>query len=178
MLLNGAANAQARIQSTVSALPASPPIAISISVAINAGSAQSLGNVIDNVANNFPTSVTITLTWELHPSTANVQVIGYFASPAAAMSSGPVSIPSSWIKGRVLTPGITGAPTVFTAFTQNAMGGIGSVGGSLSLMTQSILGYSMTGSTTIDLELQLDLVGLLLTPGRYTGTLNIRAVTQ
>ena len=31
---------------------------------------------------------------------------------------------------------------------------------------------------TIDLELQLDLVGRVLTPGAYSGTLNIRAVTQ
>lgn len=178
VLLNGGARAQGGIQSTVSAMPGTPPTTSSISVAVNAGSVQSLANVTDNVVNNFPSPVTITLTWELHPSTANVQVIGYFATPTAAMTSGPVSIPAAWIKGRVLTPGVTGAPTSFTAFTQNAAGGVGSMGGSLPLMTQSILGYSKTGSRTIDLELQLDLVGRALTPGKYTGTLNIRAVTQ
>lgn len=153
-------------------------MASSISVAVTAGAVQSLANVTDNVVNNFPTPVTITLTWELHPSTANVQVIGYFANPSLAMASGPVGIPSSWIKGRVLTAGVTGAPTTFTAFTQNAVGGVGTAGGSLALMTQPILGYSKTGSKTIDLELQLDLVGRVLTPGSYTGTLNIRAVSQ
>jgi hypothetical protein len=178
VLVASAASAQPGVQSTVSALPASPALASSISVVVNAGAVQSLGNVTDNVANNFPTPVTITLSWELHPSTANVHVIGYFANPASAMTSGPVGIPSSWIKGRVLTTDVSGAPTTFTAFTQNAVGGVGSAGGSLSLMTQPILGYSKTGSRTIDLELQLDLVGRVLTPGTYTGTLNIRAVTQ
>ena len=45
-------------------------------------------------------------------------------------------------------------------------------------MTVPVLGYSKTGTKTIDLELQLDLVGRVLAPGNYTGTLNIRAVTQ
>lgn len=177
-LLASAARAQPAVQSIVSAVPGSPAIESSISVAVSAGAVQSLGNITDNVVNNFPTPVTITLTWELHPSTAHVRVIGYFANPALAMASGPVGIPSSWIKGRVLTADVTGAPTTFTPFIQNAIGGVGSAGGSLSLMTQSILGHSKTGSQTIDLELQLDLVGRVLTPGNYSGTLNIRAVTQ
>lgn len=179
LLLTGALGAQAGVQSTVGTVTAATTAAASsISVAVTAGAVQSLGNVTDNVVNNFPSPVTITLTWDLHPSTAHVQVIGYFATPAAAMVSGPVSIPSSWIKGRVMTPDITGAPTTFTAFAQNPIGGVGTAGGSLSLMTQLVLGYSKAGSTTIDLELQLDLVGRVLTAGNYTGTLNIRAVTQ
>jgi hypothetical protein len=177
-LISSAANAQPGVQSTVSAVPASPAIASSISVAIGAGAVQSLGNVTDNAANNFPTPVTVTVSWELHPSTGNLRVIGYFVNPAAAMASGPVGIPSSWIKGRVLTAGAAGAPTTFTAFTQGVVGGVGSTGGSLSLMTIPILGNNKTGSRTINLDLQLDLVGRVLTPGNYAGTLNIRAVTQ
>ena len=178
VLLNGAASAQTGVRSTVAAVSMSAVMESSISVTVTAGAAQSLANVTDNIANNFPTPVSITLTWDLHPSTANVRLMGYFANPAAAMASGPAGIPSSWIKGRVLTAGIVGAPTTFTAFTQNAVGGVGTAGGSLSLMTQTILGNSKTGSKTIDLELQLDLVGRVLTPGSYAGTLNIRAVTQ
>lgn len=149
-----------------------------ISLAVNAGAVQTIASVTDNVVNSFPTPVTITLSWDLHPSTANVQVIGYFANPAMAMSSGSLGIPSGWIKGRVLTAEVVGAPTSFTPFTQNAVGGIGTTGGSLALMTQPVLGYSKSGSKTIDLELQLDLVGRVLAAGTYTGTLNIRAVTQ
>jgi hypothetical protein len=153
-------------------------MASSISVTVSAGAIQSLPGVADNAPNSFPTPVSITLTWDLHPSTGTVRVIGYFANPAAAMSSGPVDVPSSWIAGRVLTPDVTGAPATFTPFTQTAVGGVGTPGGSLSLMTQSILGYSRAGTKTIDLQLQLDLTGRVLTPGTYTGTLNIRAVTQ
>src|SRR5688572_15609472 len=86
--------------------------------------------------------------------------------------------PSSWIKGRVLTTDVTSAPTTFSPFTQGTVGGVGTAGGSLTLMAVPVLGYSKTGTKTIDLELQLDLVGRVLAPGNYTGTLNIRAVTQ
>ena len=178
LLLTRAAPAQTGVQSTVTTLPAAAAAATSISIAVHAGAIQSLGNVTDNVANNFPSPVTIMLTWDLHPSTANVQVIGYFAVPAAAMVSGPVGIPSSWIKGRVLTTDVTSAPTTFSPFTQGTVGGVGTAGGSLTLMAVPVLGYSKTGTKTIDLELQLDLVGRVLAPGNYTGTLNIRAVTQ
>jgi hypothetical protein len=179
MLLIGVTGAQASVQSTVSALPTvSATIAGSIAVSVNAGTLQALGNVSDNVANSFPSPVSISLTWDLHPATGAVHVIGYFSNPAAAMNSGPASIPSSWLEGRVLTAGVQDAPTTFTAFTQNAVGGVGIVGGSLLLATQPILGYSKTGTLTFDLELQLDLTGRVLTPGAYSGTLNIRAVTQ
>ena len=74
----------------------------SISISVGSGATQVLGNVIDNAPNDFPTPVSITLTWDLHPLTGSVQVLGYFTNPAAAMASGPVSIPLSWLKGRVL----------------------------------------------------------------------------
>ena len=178
-LLSGVASAQARVQSTVSAIPtAAAAAAGSVAISIDAGAIQSLGNITENAANNFPTPVSITLSWDLHPSTGSVQVVGYFTDPTAAMSSGPASIPSSWIKGRVMTPGALGAPTTFTAFTQNGVGGVGTAGASLSLLTQPVLGYSKAGTQTISLELQLDLVGRVISAGAYSGTLNIRAVTQ
>jgi hypothetical protein len=179
MLLSGVASAQASVQSTVSAIPTvSAALAGSIAVSVDAGAIQALGNVSDNVVNSFPSPVSVTLTWDLHPSTGAVQVIGYFSDPGAAMVSGPELIPSSWLKGRVLTAGVQGAPTTFTAFTQNAVGGVGIPGGSLSLATQPILGYSKAGTLTFDLELQLDLTGRVLAAGTYGGVLNIRAVTQ
>ena len=178
-LFTGVASPQARVLSTVSSLPAvAAAAANAISVSVGSGAVQSLASVTDNTPNTFPTPVSITLTWDLHPSTGSVQVLGYFANPAAAMASGPVSVPSSWLRGRVLTAGTPGAPTSFTAFTQNGVGGIGTAGGSLTLATQPVLGYSKTGTLTFDLQLQLDLTGRVLTPGSYSGTLNIRAVTQ
>lgn len=179
-LLSGVVSGQASVHSTVSTLPtfAAAAAATGISISVGSGAVQSLGNVTDNTTNNFPTPVSITLTWDLHPSTASIQVIGHFANASTAMTSGPVSIPSSWIRGRVLTPGIANAPTTFTAFTQNATGGVGSPGGSLTLASQPVLGYSKTGTLTFDLQLQLDLTGRSLSAGSYSGTLNIRAVTQ
>ena len=179
-LLSGVVSAQASVHSTVSTLPtfAAAAAATGISISISSGAVQSLGNVTDNTTNDFPTPVSITLTWDLHPSTGSIQVIGYFANASAAMTSGPVSIPANWIKGRVLTAGVNSAPTTFTPFTQNAVGGVGSTGASLTLASQLVLGYSKTGTRTFDLQLQLDLTGQSLSAGSYSGTLNIRAVTQ
>ena len=178
-LLPGAASSQAKVLSTVSSSPmVAAAAAGAISVNIASGAIQSLPGVVDNAPNNFPSTVGITLTWDLAPSTGSVQVIGYFSNPTVAMTSGPVSIPSSWIRGRVLTAGVPGAPTAYTAFTQSGAGGVGSAGGSLLLIGQPILGYSKTGSLTLDLQLQLDLTGRTLAAGSYSGTLNIRAVTQ
>lgn len=178
-LLTRVASPQARVQSTVSMIPAvAAAAANAISVSVSAGATQTLASVTDNVPNTFPSPVSITLTWDLVPSTGSVQVLGYFVDPTAAMRSGSVSIPSSWLKGRVLTAGMPAAPTSYTAFTQNGVGGVGTAGGSLSLVTQPVLGYSKTGTLTFDLQLQLDLTGRVLTPGSYSGTLNIRAVTQ
>jgi len=178
-LLPGAASSQAKVLSTVSAAPMAVTAAAgAISVNIASGAIQSLSGVVDNAPNNFPSTVGVTLTWDLAPSTGAVQVIGYFSNPTVAMTSGPVSIPSSWIRGRVLTAGVPGAPTAYTAFTQSGAGGVGSAGGSLLLASQPILGYSKTGSLTLDLQLQLDLTGRTLAAGSYSGTLNIRAVTQ
>jgi hypothetical protein len=179
VLLPGAVRSQAKVLSTVSPTQAVAAAATgSISVNIAAGAIQSLNAIVDNTPNNFPSTVGISLTWDLTPSTGSVQVIGYFSNPAGAMTSGPVSIPSSWIRGRVLTAGVPGAPTTFTAFTQSGAGGVGSAGGSLLLFSQPILGYSKTGTLAVDLQLQLDLTGRSLAAGSYSGTLNIRAVSQ
>jgi len=78
----------------------------------------------------------------------------------------------------VTTAGISGAPAAFTAFTNNAVGGVGTAGGSLTLLAEAITGANKSASRTFDLALQLDLTGQTTTPGTYTGTLNLRAVTQ
>ena len=83
------------------------------------------------------------------------------------------------MKGKVTTVGAPGAPAAFTAFTSNAVGGVGTAGGSLTLFTETDhRGEQGRPSRTIDLALQLDLTGQTTTPGTYSGTLNLRAVTQ
>ena len=87
---------------------------------------------------------------------------------------------SAW--DRAASPGApapTSYPAVFTAFTQNAVGGIGTAGGSLRLFSINITGANKTVTRTDNLNLQIDLTGAaILPPGTYSGTLNIEAVTQ
>ena len=107
--------------------------------------------------------------------------MAYFTNPASAMASGPISIPSSWMKGRVAAAAgqnLQNMPATYTAFTQSGIGGVGTAGGSLRLFTLPVLGYSKAGTVTANLDLQLDLTGRVLSAGTYSGTLTIRAVTQ
>ena len=181
-LLTGVAIAQPRIQSTVNPVPeVSAALAGSLSISVTSGATQSLGSVTDNTPNNFPSPISIALTWDLLPQTGSVEVVGYFANPSAAMVSGPVSIPSGWMKGRVSAAAgqnLQNMPATYTAFSQSAIGGVGTAGGSLRLFSLPVLGYSKSGTVTANLDLQLDLTGQTLSAGTYSGTLTIRAVSQ
>lgn len=146
-----------------------------LTLLVNSGSTQSLFGLSDGVPNTFATPVSITTTWDLHPSVGSMSVVAYFTAPTQALTNGADAVPAAWMKGRM----VTGTPVTFTAFTQNAVSGTGTAGGSLLLYSLSIKGNNRTGSRTDNLELQLDLTGQApLTPGTYSGTLNIRAVAQ
>lgn len=154
-----------------------------LTMGVISGAAQTLGTLTDNTTNNFPTPVVIQTQWDLNPGqTGSVNLIGWFATPSQALTNGVgTNIPSSRMKGK-LTPGApapTSFPATFTAFTQNAVGGIGTAGGSLRLFQMNISGANKTQTRTDNLSLQLDLTGAgVLPPGTYSGTLNIEAVTQ
>ena len=145
-----------------------------LTVGVLSGMVQNLPNVADNALNTWPTPVVIITQWNVNPGQTNtVDLMAYFTTPAQALV-GSVSIPSSRLRGRMAT----GLPVAFTAFTQNAVGGIGAAGGSLRLFSQAITGINKNSSRTDNLNLQLDLTAMTLAPGSYSGTLNIRAVTQ
>jgi hypothetical protein len=149
----------------------------SLSVTIASGSVQTISALADNAVNTFPTAVAITTQWDVNPGQINsISLVGYFTTPSQALTGGAVSIPSSRVLGRVTT----GLPTTFTPFTQAAVAGAGTAGGSLVLFGENITGTNKGSLTRTDnLELQLDLVGFPDLPvGTYTGTLNIRAVAQ
>jgi hypothetical protein len=154
-----------------------------LTMGVVSGAAQTLASLTDNTMNDFPTPVVIQTQWDLNPGqTGSVNVIGWFSTPSQALSNGAgTNIPSSRMKGK-LTPGApapTSFPATFTAFTQNAFGGIGSAGGSLRLFQINITGSNKTQTRTDNLSLELDLTGAgVLPPGTYSGTLNIQAVTQ
>jgi hypothetical protein len=147
-----------------------------LSVTVTSGAVQSIASLTDNAVNNFPTPVVITTGWDVNPGQTNtVNLMAYFTAPAQALSGGSTQIPSSRVLGRVTT----GLPVAFTAITQNAVGGVGTAGGSLRLFAQNITGANKKTSRTDNLDLEINLVGFpTLAPGTYSGTLNLRAVTQ
>ena len=169
------AAAQSGLASAVATVSLTATKTSGVSVSITSGAAQSLASVADGAVNTFATPVGITTTWDLHPSTGSLSLVAYFSTPAQALANGTSYIASSLVKGRVTT----GTPTTFTAFTQNGLGAAGTTGGSLRLFTLNINGANRRSSRTDNLELQLDLTGQpALAAGTYSGTLNIRAVTQ
>jgi hypothetical protein len=170
--------AQAGLMSNIETVSLSAVKSASLTVTVNSGATQSIASITDNAVNNFPSAVNITTSWDINPSASAVTLVGYFANAAAALSNGSFDLATSLVKGRVTPAGAPGAPASFTAFTQNAVGGVGTAGGSLTLFSETITGANTKSSRTIDLELQLDLTGQTTTPGTYNGTLNLRAVTQ
>jgi hypothetical protein len=148
-----------------------------LSVSVTSGSVQTIAAVQDNVVNSFPTPVAITTQWDVNPGQVNnISLVAYFTTPSQALVGGTVQIPSSRVLGRMST----GLVTTFTAFTQAAVAGAGTDGGSLRLFSENISGPNKGAITRTDnLDLQLNLVGFPDLPvGVYTGTLNIRAVAQ
>ena len=172
------ASAQAGLTSNPATVSLSVDKATSLTVAVNSGGTQTIASITDNATNNFPSAVNITTSWDVNPTAASVTLVSYFSSATAALSNGSFNIATSSVKGRVTTAGAPGAPASFTAFTQSGAGGVGTAGGSLTLFSETITGANKKSSRTIDLELQLDLTGQTTTPGTYTGTLNLRAITQ
>ncbi len=147
-----------------------------LTVIVASGAVQSIPSLTDNALNSFPAPVVITTSWDVNPGQTNtVNLMAYFSTPAQALVGGSTLIPSSRVLGRMTT----GLPVGFTAITQNAFGGVGTAGGSLRLYSVNISGPNKKASRTDNLDLQLNLVGFpILAPGLYSGTLNLRAVTQ
>jgi hypothetical protein len=172
----GEAAAQAGTASPVRLVTLSATKPGRLTVSLSAGLSRAIPAVTDNAVNTFTGTTTIVTQWDLNPGQTNtVNLIAYFSTPAQAMTGGTVQIPSSRILGRMTT----GLPVAFTAMTQNGIGAVGTAGGSLRLFNQAISGPNKAASRTDNLDLQLDLVGFpSLPPGAYSGTLNIRAITQ
>lgn len=145
-----------------------------LTVLINSGAVQNIPALVDNRINAFPAPVSITTQWQLTSIVSLVDLVGYFAAPAAALSTGTSDIPSSRVQGRMVSGRVAG----FTAFTQGPVGGSGTPGGTLHLFRQLIIApVNGQAQRTDNLELQLDLRGLPnLASGTYRGTLNLRAI--
>jgi len=117
-----------------------------------------------------PVPVTITTTWVLGLTRLTVTLHASFSSSVAALTDGAGhNIPSASVLGQVTT----GAPTIFTAFTQT--GPFGGAGADLKLFSQGIGVSNQTGLRNDNLNLKIDLTGVPTPAGVYLGTLNIQA---
>ncbi len=147
-----------------------------LSVVVGSGAVQTIATLTDNDVNPFPTPVVITTSWDVNPGQTNtVNLIAYFSTPAQALVGPATQIPSSRVLGQMTT----GLAVAYTAITQNAVGGVGTAGGSLKLFAQNISGPNKNASRTDNLQLEINLTGFpTLAPGLYSGTLNLMAVTQ
>lgn len=139
-----------------------------LAVSVSAPSV-SIASINANTTTNFP-SVNVTTDWNLAAS-GTLQLVGWFGTPASAMSDGSGNnIASSRVRGQV-----NGG--AYTPFTGAAVGGVGVAGGSLSLFSAAVT--AGTGTRTDALNLQLDFTGQPApVAGSYTGTLNLRAIVQ
>lgn len=149
-------------------------LANTLTIRVNSGAIQTIPALLDNVLNAFPSPVNITTEWNLSTLIARVDLVGYFAAPTAALAGAGASIPSRRVEGRMTS----GRATTFTPFAGDAVGGVGTPGGTLHLFRQPIGSpLNAIGQRTDNLDLRLDLRGLPKLPsGVYTGTLTLRAI--
>jgi hypothetical protein len=149
-------------------------LANSLTLLINSGSVQTIPSLVNNRINVFPQPVSITTQWQLSGLVSVIDLVGYFSAPSAALSNGSANIPSGRVEGRMPTGRVAG----FTPFTQRAVAGVGTAGGTLHLFRQPIvIPTNGQSSRTDNLELQLDLRGTPnLPPGTYRGTITLRAI--
>lgn len=148
-------------------------MANSISVLVASGGAQTIPGLVDDAVNDFPAPVRVTTEWQVTSLVSFVDLIGYFANPQAALSSGAADIPAAAVEGRMSS----GRVNTFTPFTQGTVGGFGIAGGTLHLFRVLIVApINGTRQRTDDLSLRLNLRGrAALPPGSYQGTLTLRA---
>jgi len=172
----GEAGAQAGTGSPARIIALAATKTSQLSVIVGSGSVQTIASLTDNAVNSFPAPVVITTSWDVNPGqTSTVNLMAYFTTPAQALVGPATQIPASRVLGQMTT----GLPVAFTAITQNAVGGVGTAGGSLRLFAQTITGANKKTSRTDNLNLQINLTGFpTLAPGLYSGTLNLKAVTQ
>jgi hypothetical protein len=163
--------------STVQAVAINASKGASLTVNITSGATQNL-TLVDNGVSTGGSAIGITTAWDLNPGLiGTVKLVGYFLSSTAALTDGlPTAhdIPSSLVEGRMTT----GSPTSFTAFTQNAVGAVGTAGASLLLHSTNITGINQASSRTDNLDIRVNLTGTSAVPSSYTGSLKIQAIAQ
>lgn len=149
-------------------------------VVVMSGAVQTIANIVPNTVNQFPVPVQIYTEWNLpYFFGGTLSLVAYFTNPAQALTTGSANIPSSRVEGRTSgsDPSLL---TTWTPFNGNAVGGVGTAGGTQALWQWpgycGLLIFCRQGDRTDQLDLRLNLVGYPTSAGTYAGVLNIRAV--
>lgn len=146
------------------------------SVTLGAPSPTSQGlNLVDGAITEWTIPFTLTVSWDVTNSpTTTVKLVGYFPTPSQALAYTTSYIPSSSIEASI-DNGVTWSPV-----TSNAVGGIGSAGGSVILYTSAPTdGTNKTGSANVTFKLRLNLTaGPATVSGIYSGTFYLMAIAN
>jgi hypothetical protein len=136
------------------------------SIGISAAPGTVNFNLVPGGVSNGSSAITVRTDWNLTPSMGWVTLYSYFSSAPAALTNGAGSnIPSANVLG---SPN-AGALTPFTGNSPFA------AGSSVTIYTQKVTGNSRQVTRNDTLALQINLAGLTLPAGTYTGILHFRA---
>jgi len=126
-------------------------------------------NVPDPAQSTAVASVSVTSSWVLNSESSNVELVGFFDSPQAAMSDAAGHVlPASHLLG-----GIAGGE--LGSFSESAR--VGTANASRTFFHQAISTANLTSSRTDTLNVQLAPINDLGAPaGEYTGVLHLRLV--
>lgn len=165
------ASSWGQLNSTAGSVALTATLGESITLAVTPGT-MSFALVAGGTATGS-TPISITTTWVLAASRANLVLDAYFSSASAALSTaGPpvVNIPSSEVLGQMTT----GTPTSYTPFTQTGV--VGAAGAGLALFTVSLSSSNRAGTRTDSFSLEIDIASQPQLPAAvYTGTVYIQA---
>ena len=136
------------------------------SLAINVSPTLVNFQLVPNGVANGDASLNIITAWVLRPNVGDVRLYAYFSAPASALSDGfGNNIPSARVRGSVNGGG-------YSPFTGS---GPFAAGSGLLVFTERVLGNNRNKTRVDTLNLQIDITGMTLPAGTYTGVLRLQA---
>jgi hypothetical protein len=183
VLATGAGRASAQVLGSPVPITLSVNQSSSLTVTVQSGAVQTLtGTALSDAITNFPAPVQILTAWDFRPNTvSSLSLVAFFATPSAALAGPYGVIGSNRIEGQISssTGPATPLTTSWASFTGNPIGANGVPGGSLQLWNLAINSNAASvrkSQQTNRLDLRLNLLGVSLPTGTYSGTLVIRAM--
>ena len=151
-----------------------PQLVISGSLTLSATPSAVTFTLVPNGTVQGSQGVNVTTTWDVLGLAPELSLYAWLGSSTAALSDGRTpahDIPSSAVLGQMTT----GSPTSFTPFTESPPPGVAGAG--LTLLNNVAVGgfLEYAGSRTDVLNLEINLSGVSVPAGTYTGTLTLQA---